>query len=370
MKKLTLLTVVLVMCFTGNALAQQDSLWSRTYGGERSEWCYSIIQTADSGFALAGRTNSFGAGSHDFWLVRTDADGDSLWSQTFGGGRQDECHSIIQTEDGGFALGGWTMSFDFDRSDFWLVRTDTDGDSLWSRLFGRRGLYRNEICHSMIQTADDGFALAGMFVSLDVSHRDFWLVKTDADGDSLWSRFYGGLRNEECNSIIQTADGGFALAGYTTSFREGNIDFWLLKTDADGDSLWTRSFGGERHEKCHSIIQTEDGGFALAGRTNSFGAGWDDFWLIRTDADGDSLWSRTYGGERDDLCYSLIQTADDGFALAGKTQSFGAGGDDFWLVKTNSDGDSLWSLTFGGRTNDVCQSIIQTADGGFALAGM
>jgi hypothetical protein len=149
-----------------------------------------------------------------------------------------------------------------------------------------------------------------------------------AQPDSLWSRTYGGDHHDGCNSLVQTANGGFALAGSTSSFGTGG-DFWLVRTDANGDSLWSRTYGGQDYDYCNSLLQTADGGFALAGVTESFGAGDHDFWMVRTDENGDSLWSRTYEGQDWDECQSLIQTADGGFALAGETWSFGAGGRDF-----------------------------------------
>jgi len=363
-KKMMMVMLMLIGA-AGEGNAQPDSLWSRTYGGGSGDVCTSIIQTADGGFAMAGTTESFGAGDGDFWLVRTNAEGESLWSRTFDGEGYDACHSLIQTADGGFALAGENLFIPAAGYSVWLVRTNAEGDSLWSRTYGGR---RNDYCTSIIQTADGGFALAGYTNSLGAGRFDFWLVRTNAQGDSLWSRTFGAGNDEQCCSIIQTADGGFALAGTTESFGAGVRDFWLVRTNAEGDNLWSRAFGGESQDYCYSLIQTADGGFALAGETYSFGVGRFDFWLVRTNADGDSLWSRAFGGGDYDRCYSLIQTMDEGFALAGSTGSFGAGITAFWLMRTNAEGDSLWSRVFGGG-EDVCSSLIQTADRGFALAG-
>ena len=281
--------------------------------------------------------------NRNMWLVRTDADGDSLWSRTFVRENTEWCFSIIQTTDGGFALAGLTYSLGTRNWDMWLIKIDSDGDSLWSRTFGGSN---DEQCFSIIQTTDGGYALAGWTKSFGAGDKDMWLVKTDEDGDSLWSRTFGGDNSDVCNSLIQTADGGFALGGYTRSFGAGDYDMWLVKTDADGDSLWSRTFGGEGSDQCHSMIQTADGGFALAGWAESFGAGRSDMWLVRTNADGDSLWSRTFGGEDWDRCFSVIQTTDRGYALAGYTRSFGAGNYDFWLVRTGPDPVSVPPASF------------------------
>ena len=366
MHRTILIFIITMLAFAGIAHAQPDSLWSRTYGGEDWDQCRSIIQTEDGGYALAGHTASFGTGRSDFWLVRTDEDGDSLWSRTYGGEDYDECYSMIQTNDGGFALVGVTYSFGAGSGDFWLVRADADGDSLWSRTFGGEAF---EECNSMIQTSDGGYSLAGYTWSFGAGEYDMWLVKTDADGDSLWSKTFGGRRMEFCNSVIQTEDGGYALAGYTESFGAGGYDMWLVKTDEDGDSLWSQTFGGGESEWCYSIVQTADGGYALAGFTFSFGGWSDDMWLVKTNADGDSLWSRTFGGVANESCNSLIQTADQGYVLAGYNLYQEYFPESILLYRTDADGDLLWSLTFGGEDSDWCNSIIQTVDGGYALAG-
>ena len=342
-----------------------ELLWSQTYGGEGTDECQVVIQTADGGFALAGDSESFGAGREDFWLVKADENGDSLWSRTYGGEDWDGCNSVIQTADSGFALAGYTESFGEGGVDFWLIRTDENGDSLWSRTYGGEG---TDECQVVIQTADGGFALAGNTESFGAGSREFWLVKTDENGDSLWSRTYGGESYERCESIIQTVDGGFALAGSTHSFGAGGIDFWLIKTDENGDSLWSRTYGNELYNNCYTMIQTADGGFALVGLIGTVEAQTWDFWIVRTNENGDSLWSRTYGGEGLDVCFSIIQNADGGFFLEGIASSLGAEGQSC-LIRTNEHGDSLWSRTYGGEDGGCGFSIIQTADGGFALAG-
>jgi len=367
MNGLKMIAVVCMVMAAGTTWGQVTVVWEKTYGGEGGEVCFSLVQTRDGSYALAGCTNSFGAGGLDFWFLRTGGDGDSLWSATFGEGGPNDCRSLVQIGDGGFALGGITGSFDEGRVEFAIVRTTEAGDILWSKTYGD---LENSLCNSVIQTSDGGFALAGSTAEFNVGTAEFWLMRTNEDGDSLWSRRFGGNENNsQCFSLIQTVDGGFALAGNRISLDIDGIDFWVLRTNEAGDSLWSRNFGGRSWDQCSSLIQTADGGFALAGVTGSFGSGSHDFWLVRTNADGDSLWSRTFGDARIESCTSLIEMEDGGFALAGETRSYGAGEKDFWLVRTNRDGDSLWSQTFGGGSTDECHSLIRTSDGGFALAG-
>jgi len=358
------------LCLASEAQAQPDSLWSRTFGGEQDDECYSLIQTADGGFAMAGYTYSFGAGEDDFWIVRTNSDGDSLWSRTFGGGDKDEAYTaLIQTADGGFALAGMTSSFEVEDHAFWLVRMNADGDSLWSRVYSGQG-EGDSHCFSIRQTADGGFALAGFTdASSDAHTGNFWLVRTDADGERLWSRSYGSGEGAQSSSLIQTSDGGFALAGISESFNTGRSDFLLVRTNSDGDSLWSCTYGGEAAEECYTAIQTSDGGFALVGSTNSFGAGESDTYFVRTDPNGNVIWSRTYGGVGGDASFSVIQMPDGGFAMSGFTDSFGSGESDYWLMRIGADGDSLWSDCYGGSGADVGFPIVSTEDGGYVLAG-
>ncbi len=346
-----------------------DSLWSRTYGGGDADRCLAIQQTRDGGYVLAGETWSYGAGELDAYLVKTNVDGDSVWSHAYGGIRHEACYSIQETSDGGYILGGATGYFTQPdgETDFWLVKTDSLGSELWSRTFGNS---QYDYCYSVQQTSDGGYVLGGYTGGVfGVFYTDFWLVKTDASGDSLWSRVYGGNSFDECTSVRPTTDGGYVLAGYTRSFGAGTDDFWLVKTDANGDSLWSRTFGGSSYDYCFSAQQTADGGYILAGGTESFGSGARDSWLVKTNANGDSLWSRTFGGSGDDWARSVQETLDGGYILAGFTQSFGAGGYDFWIGKGDSNGDSLWSCTFGGELDDLCYCATQTFDGGYILAG-
>jgi len=307
-----------------------DTLWSRTYGGAGYENCYSSQQTTDGGYVLAGFTGTFAAGSRDFWLVKTNANGDSLWSRTYGGSESDECYSVQQTDDGGYVLAGYTDSFDFGSSDFWLVKTNAVGDSLWSRKYG--GNHADE-CHSVQQTTDGGYVLAGYTASFGAGSFDFWLVKTNADGDMLWTRTFGGSNLDDCKSIQQTSDGGYVLAGYTGSYGAGNVDFWLVKTDANGDSLWSHTYGDFETEVCYSVVETADSGFVLVGNTNSIGAGDDDIWAVKTTSTGIPVWSRTYGGIEKDRAAAVSNTDDGGVVIAGYSQSFGDGSSDFFAIK-------------------------------------
>jgi len=339
---------------------------NRTYGGVGEDSTYSMVQTMDNGFALAGYTDSSGAGKRDFWLIKTDELGNVQWNKTYGGSHDDIAHSVIQLANDGFVLAGSTMSFGGGDFDFWLVCTDSVGNMVWNRTYGGIGY---DEAWSVIQTTDGGFALAGWTTSFGLGSGDIWLIKTDNLGNPEWNKTYGEIYFETANSIKQTIDEGFALIGSTYSYGAGGSDLWLVKTDSSGNELWNKTYGGGGEDFGYSMIQTVDGGFALAGSTSSLGAGIYDFWLIKTDGAGNEQWNMTYGGIGYDEAWSVIPTFDGGLALAGWTESIGADCSECWLIKTDFSGNEQWNITWGGTNYDYAYSAMQTNEGGYAIVG-
>jgi len=186
---------------------------------------------------------------------------------------------------------------------------------------------------------------------------------------NTWNQTYGGPESDEARCVLPVATGGFVAAGSTNSFGSGGSDAWMVGTDVWGNALWNVAIGGEADDHARSIEQTNEGGFILAGRTSSSGAGGEDAWLVKTDSGGNEQWSATFGGTGDDRADSLVQTADGGYLLAGSTASAGAGGLDGWVVMADPDGNGVWSETFGGPLDDQLRCIRQTADGGYIMAG-
>jgi hypothetical protein len=295
--------------------------WTKTFGGSGWDYGVSVRQTSDGGYVIAGSTDSYGAGSYDVWLVKADSSGNETWTKTFGGSEWEEGYSVQQTSDGGYIVAG-----------DWLIKTDPSGNETWSNTFGGSGGGRG---YSVQQTSDGGYIVAGEIYSYE-SGRDVWLIKTDSSGNETWSKTFGGSGDESGHSVQETSDGGYIIAGFTSSYGAGNDDVWLIKTDSSGSVTWNKTFGGSRWEQGNSAQETSDGGYIITGYTESYGAGRGDVWLIKTDSLGDETWNETFGGLDNDLGYSVQQTSDGGYIIAGYTESYGAGNEDVWLIKVTA----------------------------------
>jgi uncharacterized delta-60 repeat protein len=338
--------------------------FAKTYGGAYYDGAYSVRQTSDGGYIVAGYTTSFGAGYSDFFLIKTDANGNIIWAKTYGGIYGDRASSVQQTSDGGYIVAGATASFGAGYA--FLVKTNADGNIIWAKTYG--GIY-SDYAYSVQQTSDGGYILAGGTYYLGAGSYDIFLIKTDADGNIIWAKTYGGTGWDYAFSVQQTSDGGYIVAGLTTSFGAGSWDIFLIKTDANGNIIWAKTYGGTIYDGAYSVQQTSDGGYIVAGWTYSFGGAYDIF-LIKTDADGNIFWAKTYGGTYWDSAYSVQQTSDGGYIVAGTTLSFGAGSWDIFLIKTDANGNVIWAKTYGGTSDDHAFSVQQTSDGGYIVAGV
>jgi len=271
--------------------------------------------------------------------MKVNASGTIVWNQTYGGLGSDQIMSVFQNNDGSYVLGGSTNSSGAGNLDVWLVKTNATGSMQWNKTYGGTGA---DMAMYAIQSSDGGYAVAGRTNSLGAGGFDMWFLKTDVAGNMLWNKTYGGTGTEQANAMIKTVDGGYAMFGPTTSFAIGGQDAWLVKTDADGNMVWNKTYGGVVNEYAIYLIQTSDGGYALCGSENSFGAGGTDVWLVKTDALGNMLWQKTFGGPNNEDAYSMIQAKDGSFVLAGGTRSFGYGtaspaSSDWYLIKTDNE---------------------------------
>lgn len=402
MKKLIVILFLLELSFS---LFAQDIEWSNIYGGSNDDYGLSIQQTSDYGFIVAGRSFSSDGnvtgnhGSQDYWIMKLDVNGNTLWTKCYGGSNDDIALQIQQTTDNGYIVLGYSNSNDGDVHgnhssgvfDYWILKLDENGDTLWSKCYGGS---QEDFPYSIKQTIDNGYIVVGNTNSSDgdVSgfhggFSDSWILRLDSNGDILWTKCYGGTSFDEAYSVQITTDSLYIIAGWTTSTDEdihtnhGGADSWLLKLDLMGDTLWTKCYGGSGFDYSYFIQQISDSGFVVAGHSQSNdcdvsenNGGWDS-WILRLDSNGNIVWTKSYGGSGDDFSYNIKQTLDGGFIAAGYSNSTdfdvvgNHGGIDAWIIKLDANGDTLWTHCYGGSYNDYTYDILQSNDGGFILAG-
>lgn len=403
MQKLILLLLLSYQPF--RAAAQLSLQWQNALGGNFYESADDIQQTSDGGYIAVGFTFSENNGDvstvnggGDVWVVKLDEAGEIQWQKALGGSSTDIGHAIKQTSDGGYILAGQTSSDDGDvvgfhggTLDYWVVKLDETGEIQWQNTLGGSGY---EEAHDVLQTSDGGYIVAGFSSSNDgdVSGNhgqyDGWLVKLNAMGALQWQIALGsGTGSDVALSVLQTADNGYMLAGSTTSTdaglaNHGGEDFWVAKTDSTGHLEWQKAYGGESIELAKSIAQTKDGGFIVTGQSDSInsgdvtgGNGDFDIWVVKISATGQLAWQKTLGGSNFDYGESIQQTTDGGYILAGATRSTDGdvlgnnGAEDYWVLKLDGTGEIIRQITLGGTKSESANAIQQTSDGGFIVAG-
>ena len=329
-----------------------DTMWTKTFGGTNIDIGHCAEQTSDGGYIITGYTRSYGTMSgRNVLLIKTNENGVQQWINGYGGNNDDEGYSVKQTTDGGFIIAGHTKSFGSGLKDVYLVKINSSGSMQWSKTFGGA---QDDEGYSIQLTTNGGFIIAGVTSSSGAGSRDMLLIKTDSLGNVIWQKTHGGMGSDGAWFVQNTTDGGYILTGWTYSYGPGYVgNAWLVKTDSLGNQQWNKFFGGTDADRGYCVQQTSDGGYVLTGYTASSGAGLYDMLLIRTDSAGNAEWQKTFGGSGRDYGQSVQQTFDGGYIVTGYTLSFGAGGDDLWLVKTNMNGVEEWNKTYGGTASDV-----------------
>ena len=420
MKKITtpfLLSAGLLLS-TLNINAQAPSVqWQNTLGSTSYEFLNTIDQTSDGGYIMGGYTdsniggdkseNSWGA--DDYWIVKMDNAGNIVWENTVGGGNYDKLYAVEETPDGGYIVGGQSLSGGGwgDKSesnkggyDYWIVKLDEDGVVEWDRSYGGLG---NDQLYNVQPTSDGGYIIAGTSdsgISGDktenrVGNSDYWVIKTDASGNIIWQNDIGGLMFDNVYSAYETADGGYILGGTSTSGISGDktagnygvVDYWIVKLNSAGTVIWDKTIGGTLNDYLYAVIPTADGGSiacgmsesGLTGNKTDNTNGLYDYWVVKLDNSGNITWQNSIGGTGNDYAFvnAIDQTSDGGYAIAGYSQSLisgdkteaNTGSWDYWILKINSTGSILWQTVLGGVSGDYANAISATTDGGFIVGG-
>jgi len=356
-------SVFFALLLTSICLSQApDTSWLRLYGGDGIEKAYQVIKTRDNCFVISGYSQSFGNGCNDIYVIKTDANGDTIWTNTYGTPRNEMGYDIIQTYDDGFVVVGESYSEDYDQ-DIIILKIDENGDSLWAKVYSWPD---NDEARAVVETFEGGLAIAGNSGSLGNGREDIIFLRTDEFGDTLWTRTYGGAGYDNGYDLEYIDDEGFIIAGYTGSFDDPAYDIYLIRIDLNGDTLWTKTYGTYFNlESAHSVEMTYDGGFIIGG--NAFGFGNSGYHMIRTNSYGDSIWACTYSFSYPGISYGAMQTPDSGFVIVGYTIT--SQGDDIFAVKTKPNGDTVWTKTVGGQSDDYACDVIITEDDEYIITG-
>lgn len=285
---------------------------------------------------------------------------------TLGGSSDDAAYTIAKTSDGGFIVGGYTVSFGQGKRDILLVKMNKLNEIDWQYTYGGTDV---DNVQSIKQTTDGGYIVAGYTKSFGVVNFDMWVLKLNSMGNITWQYTYGGTDYEYAKSVEQTTDGGYIVLGYTGSFGAGLHDIWVLKLNQDGTIKWQKTYGTTDLENSYAIRQTSDGGYIISGNKVSPSDNTSDILFIKLDSDGSVKWPKTYGNSGLSFSFSAQETTDGGYIVCGYLDAFGAGGIDVWVFKLNKSGDIQWQKSYGGTGNDYAYSIIQTSDGGYLVTG-
>ena len=342
--------------------------FEKTLGGISRDQGYCVRQTFDGGYVVTANTSSYGAGQWDLLLTKTDSVGNIEWSKTYGSTLLEHYPwGVYQTADSGYFIAGMTLTAGINYYDGYMLKVDKNGTVQWSKVFGTVG---SDYLWCGIETYNKQYVAVGYTWNFGAGETDVWVIKTDSIGDTLWTKTFGGSADEDYGHWIEENDDkGYIITGHTHSYGAGDEDVYLIRTDEDGDTLWTRAFGGTGREEGNYAIQTSDGGFIVIGTAYSFGAGQADLYLVKTDSAGNLLWSKTYGGPGMEEGYAVQETPDGGFIATGPSSSFSDGSNDFFMIKTDANGNLQFSKIYGKTGDQYSRFVETTTDGGYVLTG-
>ena len=358
------LSIILSLDSTTTLLAQVKA-FEKIFGGARHDYGHALATTKDGGYILAGQTFSFQDSTSDTYLIKTDADGQVEWTQTMGSDTLDGANSILQTSDGGYFITNHTEGYGAGDCDAWMCKTDSAGSILWNQTYG---CPEDDLGLDAMETSDHFLVTCGVARTIDPSG-DVFLAKYTLTGDVVWIKNYGGPGGQDGLRIRECSDGGYIVAGDNIESVNGPVDIFVFKTDADGNLLWSENYGGPGEEHTLGLYPATDGGFIICGSSSSFGSGDNDAYVLKIDENGLQQWSRNYGGLLQDEAMGIVSSDDGGYAVTGFTKSFGfplAG----FLIKTDVFGNQQWMKLFGENgTNKDFKWIVKCDDGGYAMTG-
>jgi hypothetical protein len=410
MKKKILILLLNAMAIKFICFAQPVLKYQAAVGGSLDDKLTCMNLTNDGGLIAGGysMSNKTGdksesrLGSNDYWIVKLDSNRIKQWDKTIGGSKGDELYSLQQTTDGGYILGGTSYSdASFNKSengrgggDYWIVKLDAAGNVQWDKTIGGKN---GDLLSAVQQTTDGGYIVGGYSFSNKSGEKsqnnrdttaattDYWIAKLDASGNIQWNRTIGGNQYEMLTCLQQTKDGGYIVGGWSvsgvsgekTEINRGGQDYWIVKLNAVGNIEWDKTLGSYTIDELYSIQQTKDGGYILGGHSGFLSGGVTDYWIVKTDANGNTVWNKYFGGDDNDYMRSVQQTSDGGYLLGGYSLSRKSGDktektrgvEDYWIVKTDRLGTFQWDKTIGGSNDDFLMSVREVRKNYYIAAG-
>jgi hypothetical protein len=373
-KNITSITIILGIMFilpfflmNKKLCSQSLSYWAKTYGGVKDDVALSIEQTKDGSYIVIGHTQSFGSGGWDLWLLKLDINGNIQWEKSYGGpGDEVYTASIEQTKDEGYIVATMTNSFGAGDFDFWILKLDKNGNIQWQKTYG--GI--NEDRAFMVkQTKDGGYIVIGDTRSFGIWD-DLWILKLNPNGEIQWQKAYGGPYMEDGYVIQQTKDNGYIAVGATQSFEAGFWDFWVLKLDENGNIQWQKSYGGKDDDGyTYALQSTLDNGYIIGGWSRSF-SNKHVGWILKIDGNGNIQWQKAYKLIGEDRIFSIKQINNNEYIVSAGYDCYYGGSNcsDFWIFKIDSNGNIKWQKSYGGIGMEIAQSL-QIIDNGYIISG-
>ncbi len=382
--------------------ANQQVQWEKSLGGSDDEYAWWATDTIDGGSVVAGYTNSTdndvtgNHGGYDYWVVKLTNTGNISWEQCYGGSANDGAFGIIEREEGGYVITGATGSDDGDVTanhgsyDYWVVNLSDSGEIIWEKSLGGSN---HEESYSVLENSHEGYIVAGITNSTDgevtKNHGDWdeWIVELSDTGEIVWEKCLGGSGTDVAQTIIQTSDGGYIVAGITNSIdgdvsgNHGGFDYWIVKLDSVGEIVWEKCYGGSMDDRAFGIAEIDASGYIIAGYTYSNDGdvtgnhGESDYWIVKISDSGDIEWQKCLGGSEPDVGYYVLSSTDGGYVIMGDTLSsdgdvtFNHGDWDEWVVKLNKSGEIEWESCFGGSGEEGSSAIVDKGEAGYLISG-
>jgi len=339
----------------------------RAYGGIDFDTGHAIIKSDDGGYVIAGYTSSCKTGPTEVYIIKVDGNGNKIWEKTYGINIFDAGYGITKSYDGGHVIVGFTSFYGVTRGEIYVIKVDGNGDKVWAKTYGRSGYDRG---YAITKSYDSGYVIVGNTSNYGAGPTDVYIIKVDGNGDCVWAKTYGGNGFDSGYAITKSYDGGYVIAGYIYSYGGENDNVYIIKVDSNGDCVWAKAYGGSGYDRGYTITKSDDGGYVIAGYTTSYGAGSYDVYIIKVDSNGNCVWAKAYGGSGYEWGgYGVTKSEDGGYIITGYTDSYGAGNYDIYIIKVDSNGDCVWAKTYGGSNDDRGYTITKSYDSGYVIAG-